>query len=171
LDWKLIFSAIGSVGTVLIAILVFVEGRRIRSLEWLSKSHEMWQGFNVAVLANKYEDRFRQIYVLRSELPLDNHDNHFMYMFLNVVHIEYEAAKQGLMSLDYCCETIAAALTPLEKQREHVLQLVKDAGYDKDFRRLVEHAMRWGNGPQLRTYIWEQRHPYWSSFPLLARFQ
>jgi len=72
----------------------------------------MWQAFNLAVIENDWTDRFIDISSPDVVVEFQKEDLCFMYMYLNVLHVEYEAAKKRLISADYATETLVDSLAP-----------------------------------------------------------
>lgn len=127
-------SALAGIATAMLAFLVLREAQKIRRVEWLAKSQEMWHDFNVSVIARDYADRFEQ---LRQPDPLtppfDSRDRLFVYMYLSVVHVEFEALRRKIIDEEYGVETIIDSFIWLKKRRDMIRELMNEGGYDKGF--------------------------------------
>lgn len=107
--WDLVEATdkFGSIATALLALFVYFEAKRIRKIEWFSKSAENWTGFNNMVLSNGMDDRWGEI--LAGKVPLEKmstRDLLILYSYLNVLVFEYKASSMGLLHRSYADKSI-----------------------------------------------------------------
>ena len=103
LEMGTVFSGI----TTLIAVLVFLEARRIRKVDWLTKSILNWQNFNRMLLDTKYSERWSEI--ISGDVAwndLTQSDKMCIYTFLNILVFEYKAKRSGLLARKYVNKSV-----------------------------------------------------------------
>jgi len=69
-----------------VAVLVFFEARSIRSMEWLSRSVQMWQSFNQMLLDEDRARRWRRL--LDGSLPpseIKAADHYVLFTYVNIM--------------------------------------------------------------------------------------
>lgn len=136
--WDVI-NAAAAVTTTLIALLVYAEARRIRHTEWLTRSVQMWQGFNELLLTNDRAARWRAF--LRGEIAeadFQPADHYVLYAYLNVIYSEYRYAKRGLLDRQYALEGLRDNVRQVATAGSYVIPKLRETGYDNEFIDLIE---------------------------------
>jgi hypothetical protein len=134
-------SAIAEICTAIVAVFVLREAQRIRRVEWLAKSHEMWQVFNNAVITHGYSDRIEELRSANSPLSrIDSRDRYFIFMYMNVLHVEFEALRRRLIDEDYGVETMVDSFLWFKGIKSEVAVFMRDGGYDDGFTDMFERV-------------------------------
>jgi hypothetical protein len=148
LSWETI-TGVASVATAIIAVLVFVEARRIRHTEWLTRSVQMWQDFNGVLLTDGRADRWRSL--LAGDVEQQDFrpsDHYLLYTYLNIIYSEYTYAKSGLLRRGYASESLQDNLRQVATIGEYIVPWLRDTGYDNELVDQLE-ALRWGRTVQI----------------------
>lgn len=143
LSWEAITGA-ASVGTAIVAVLVFVEARRIRHTEWLTRSVQMWQDFNAMLLGDNRAERWRSL--LAGEVDEEDFkpsDHYLLYTYLNIIYSEYTYAKSGLLGRGYANESLQDNLKQVATIGSYVVPWLRFTGYDNELVDQLE-ALRTG---------------------------
>lgn len=93
--------------TAVIAFAVYWEARRIRRIEWFSKTADNWQEFNRLILDAEMAERWHGI--IRGNVDWDavtQKDLMVIYSFLNVLVFEFNASAKGLLTRRYTEKSI-----------------------------------------------------------------
>jgi hypothetical protein len=151
LSWDAITGA-ASVGTAIVAVLVFVEARRIRHTEWLTRSVQMWQDFNSVLLAENRAERWRSLLAGEVDEQDFRPSDHLLYTYLNIIYSEYTYAKSGLLRRGYAQESLQDNLKQVATICLYIVPWLRFTGYDNE---LVEHleALRSGAGVRIPSRI------------------
>lgn len=131
-------TAIGVV-TGVIAVLVFLEARRIQDTEWLTRSVQLWQGFNQILLTDDRAARWRSF--LRGEVTeadFGPDDHYVLYSYLNIIYTEYRYAKRGLLDRGYAMQSLQDNLRQVAKAGPYVIPVLRDTGYDNELVDIIE---------------------------------
>lgn len=132
LSWESITGA-ASVGTAIIAVLVFVEARRIRHTEWLTRSVQMWQDFNSVLLTDHRAERWRSLLAGEvEEQDFAPSDHYLLYTYLNIIYSEYTYAKSGLLGRGYATESLQDNLKQVATIGPYVVPWLRFTGYDNE---------------------------------------
>ena len=137
-SWDLLNSA-ATIATAVIAALVFVEARRIRQTEWLTRSVQMWQDFNEMLLTHDRADRWRAF--LRgevSEADFRPEDHYVLYSYLNIIYSEYRYVKRGLLDRGYAMESLRDNVRQVAEAGPYVIRFLRDTGYDNELVDIIE---------------------------------
>jgi hypothetical protein len=105
--WQ-IADVVASASTGVVAVLVFFEARSIRTMEWLSRSVQMWQSFNQMLLDEDRARRWRRL--LDGSLPpseIKAADHYVLFAYVNIIFAEYQFARRKLINRDYALESVA----------------------------------------------------------------
>jgi len=132
LSWETI-TGVASVATAIIAVLVFIEARRIRHTEWLTRSVQMWQDFNGVLLTDSRADRWRSL--LAGEIEKQDFrpsDHYLLYTYLNIIYSEYTYAKSGLLRRGYARESLQDNLKQVATIGDYIVPWLRDTGYDNE---------------------------------------
>jgi hypothetical protein len=132
LSWETI-TGVASVATAIIAVLVFVEARRIRHTEWLTRSVQMWQDFNGVLLTDGRADRWRSL--LAGDVQQQDFrpsDHYLLYTYLNIIYSEYTYAKSGLLRRGYARESLQDNLRQVATIGEYIDPWLRETGYDPE---------------------------------------
>ena len=132
MSWDAITGA-ASVGTALVAVLVFIEARRIRHTEWLTRSVQMWQDFNGVLLTDNRAERWRALLAGEvREQDFRPSDHYLLYTYLNILYSEYTYAKSGLLNRGYANESLRDNLRQVANIGDYVIAWLRDTGYDNE---------------------------------------
>jgi hypothetical protein len=145
-------------GAVLVAVLVFREARSIRTMEWLSRSIQMWQSFNQMLLDEERAVRWRRL--LDGSLPaaeIKMADHYVLFTYVNIIFAEYQFARQKLINRDYALESVADNLKQLVPNGGFIIPLLRFTGYDNEFVDLIERVAAGGDAGA-REWIRTRRH-------------
>ena len=131
-SWEAITGA-ASVGTAIVAVLVFVEARRIRHTEWLTRSVQMWQDFNSVLLTDNRAERWRSLLAGKvEERDFQPSDHYLLYTYLNIIYSEYTYAKSGLLRRGYAAESLQDNLKQVATIGPYVVPWLRFTGYDNE---------------------------------------
>ena len=145
LSWETI-TGVAGVATAIIAVPVFVEARRIRHTEWLTRSVQMWQDFNGVLLTDNRADRWRSL--LAGEVEKQDFrpsDHYLLYTYLNIIYSEYTYAKSGLLRRGYAIESLQDNLKQVATIGEYIVPWLRDTGYDNELVDQLEALRSGGN--------------------------
>lgn len=137
MTWELL-GALASVVTALIAILVFIEARKIRHTEWLSRSVQLWQGFNHTVLETGHAELWRKF--VAGELSADDlgaSDHYILFSYVNIIFTEYQYRARRLIDGAYAARSIERNLRQLAPYRDELVPKLQATGYDPRFLALL----------------------------------
>jgi hypothetical protein len=132
IDWASI-NGVATIATAVIATLVYLEARRIRHTEWLTRSVQLWQGFNAMLLDRNRAERWRSF--LRGEVPeaeFRPDDHYVLYSYLNIIYSEYRYLRHGLLDRRYAVESLRDNLNQVAAAGPYVIRFLRDTGYDND---------------------------------------
>lgn len=147
LSWESITGA-ASVGTAVVAVLVFVEARRIRHTEWLTRSVQMWQDFNSVLLTDNRAERWRSMLAGEvKEREFRPSDHYLLYTYLNIIYSEYTYAKGGLLRRGYAMESLQDNLRQVAAIGPYIVPWLRITGYDNE---LVDQLEALRSGRDLR---------------------
>ncbi|HTK36717.1 MAG TPA: hypothetical protein VL358_15715 [Caulobacteraceae bacterium] len=110
-DWKAVWDFTrksAPIVTALIALLIYLEAKRLRQIEWLAKSITNWQDFNKLLMDQAVATRWaaiREGQVAWSQI--DQRDRQIIYAFLNVLVFEFKAARTGVLSRSYADTSVS----------------------------------------------------------------
>ena len=136
--WDVV-GAVTGVVTAIIALLVYLEARRIRHSEWLTRSVQMWQGFNEILLTDGRAARWRSF--LRGEVAESDFqpaDHYVLYSYLNIIYTEYRYTKGGLLDTGYAMESLRDNLRQVAAAGPYIVRALRDTGYDNELVDLIE---------------------------------
>ena len=150
LTWEMV-AAVATVVTAVIAALVWVEARKIRRSDWLSRSVEMWQAFNGRMLQGDLALRWHRF--LDGSLPNDEvtaTDLHVLYSYVNIIFSEYTLAKARLIDPIYARQSVEGNIKQLADNRSFIARVLLRTGYDERFVFLIRDYPH-GNWPSFLT--------------------
>jgi len=153
-------NALASAATALVAVFVFLEARSIRTMEWLSRSVQMWQSFNQMLLDDQRAARWRKL--LDGSLPPSEvraADHYVLFSYVNIIFAEYQFARRKLINRDYALESVADNVKQLVPNGDFIIPLLRFTGYDNEFVDLIEKVASGGDHAaaewiQARRYQW-----------------
>jgi hypothetical protein len=153
-------NALASAATALVAIFVFLEARSIRTMEWLSRSVQMWQAFNQMLLDDERARRWRGL--LDGSLPageIGAADHYVLFSYVNIIFAEYQFARRKLINRDYALESVADNVKQLVPNGQFIIPLLRFTGYDNEFVDLIEKVATGGDAAaaewiRSRRYRW-----------------
>jgi hypothetical protein len=140
----MIWNAVGAVTSGLTlgtALMVFVEARRIRHVEWLSRTVQMWQGFNQLLLDDSTAARWRDF--LDGKIPeakIVPRDHYVLFSYINVIYLESRISSSRLLDRKYAQESLGDNVRQLAPMRNYIVPLLRSTGYDDRFVELIERA-------------------------------
>jgi hypothetical protein len=140
-----VIAAAASVGTAIVAVLVWFEARRIRHTEWLARSVQMWQDFNGVLLAENRAERWRSL--LAGDVAEDDFqpsDHYLLYTYLNILYSEYTYAKTGLLKHGYATESLQDNLRQVAAVGPYVVPWLRFTGFDNELVDQIEKLMAGG---------------------------
>src|SRR4051794_1789341 len=118
--------AISSAGTLIIALLVFLEARAIRHTAWLSRSVALWQNFNQLLMDENRASRWAGL--LDGTIPeaeISRSDKHVLFSYVNIIYLEYRYATAGLIDDHYAQSSINGNLQQLRPRRAYIAPLLR----------------------------------------------
>ncbi|MEM9495702.1 MAG: hypothetical protein AAGA09_06825 [Pseudomonadota bacterium] len=132
-----------SATTALIAIAVYMEARRIRRVEWFSKTSKNWQDFNRLILDTDMSDRWRDIIIGKAPWDaLSQKDMMIIYSFLNVLVFEFNAKSKGLLASRYAEKSIGDNIKYLKAVWPDLYPHLKSDGWPSDFLHFANRKIR-----------------------------
>jgi hypothetical protein len=132
IPWDVV-TAVSGVLTAVGALLVYMEARRIRHTEWLTRSVQMWQGFNEVLLTDNRARRWRSFLDGEvSEADFEASDRYLLYTYLNILYSEYTYAKSGLLLRQYASESLEDNLRQVGQAGPYVIEWLRETGYDNE---------------------------------------
>jgi hypothetical protein len=134
LEW---IGAVGSIATVGLAIIVWVEARRIRHTEWLTRSVGMWQAFNEMLLANGLAETWHTLLDDGPTDPIKGSDKHILYSYVNIIYTEYQMAESNLINRRYAVTSIRENVKQLAPWKSLICPVLEYTGYEPQFVRLI----------------------------------
>jgi len=152
-------NAVASTATAVIAGFVFLEARSIRTMEWLSRSVQMWQSFNQMLLDDERATRWRRLLI--GDLPTEEiraSDHYVLFTYMNIIFTEYQFARRKLLNRDYALESVADNVKQLVPSAGFIVPLLRFTGYDNEFVDLIEAVAEGDAGA--RQWI-RSRRPLW----------
>ena len=132
-------SAVLSLATTVVAVMVYLEARSIRKVEWFSKTSENWQGFNKLVLDAGYTGRWWEI--LNGKVgwaELDQKDRMVIYSFLNVLVFEFNAQRRQLLDRTYAQKSVMNNVLCLHALWPDLCAHLRTDGWPDDFLDLAD---------------------------------
>ena len=127
-------AAVLSALTTVVAVLVYLEARGIRRIEWSVSATQTWQRFNELILTGDNHIRWGRI--IGGTLPwsdMEQRDRMLVYCFLNVLLFEHNARGHGLLSVGYADTSIGHNLRLLQYVWPELLVHLKSDGWPTDF--------------------------------------
>ncbi|MEW6598041.1 MAG: hypothetical protein AB1429_11165 [Pseudomonadota bacterium] len=138
-----IVGAVMSAATAGIALLVFVEARSIRKIEWFSKSLDNWQAFNRLLIDADYADRWALIADGAVDWEdITRNDMSFIYSFLNILIFEFNAQRRGVLERWYATDSIFANILYFKHIWPELYAHLRRDGWPKLFLKHADAAIR-----------------------------
>lgn len=167
-DWQ----ALGSVATAFLAGLVFLEARRIRRTEWMTRLNQLWNDFNRVVADSASTTRIADILNgISVAPPVTSREAFILFQFLNVVSTEYLTMRASLLVGNYAIESFMDTASVV-RANPWLLDLVRERGWEPSFIRVLGILAAPGDKESLRKRI--RREIWATSLParlLGARFR
>lgn len=141
-------SALVGLLTAVLALLIFLEARRIRRVEWASASGRNWQEFNQLVLEGDRHERWGEL--IAGKLPWERvtqRDRMLIYSFLNVLLFEFNARSHGLLDAGYAEKSIGQNIIYLRHIWPGLLSHLTEDGWPGDFLAAADRAVRTALSP------------------------
>jgi hypothetical protein len=127
-------QAAGSITTALLAIVIFIQVRKIRQIEWLSKANESWNQFNNFLVTSSSAPLFES-FVAGERAPA--HDiskvRTIVFSYLNIIYSVATARKYGLVLPEFADAMLNTHYGILRNQKDFVRPLLVGRGYAKFF--------------------------------------
>lgn len=125
-----IIQAPASLGTAVVAIVIFFQVRKIRQIEWLSKANESWNVFNNSLIAHGTVALFESFVNGR---PVAEHDRQrlqtVIFSYLNIIYTTAIAKKNGLVLDEFANSMLETHFAILRQQEHFVRPLLEHRGY------------------------------------------
>jgi hypothetical protein len=161
-SWE-VANVVATATTAVLALLVYLEARSIRQMEWLSRSVQMWQAFNQTLLDEERASRWRKL--LAGRIPAEEiraADHYVLFSYVNIIFAEYQFARRKLINRDYALESVADNVKQLVPSSGFVVPLLRFTGYDNEFVDLVQQVAERGDEGasewiRTRRYRWPWR--------------
>ena len=134
LDW---IAAAGSLATAGLAVIVWVEARRIRSTEWLTRSVAMWQAFNEMLLANGLTNAWQKLLTDGPTDSIEGSERQVLYSYINIIYTEYQMAEGNLINRRYATTSIRENIKQLAPWKTEICPLLEYTGYEPQFVKLI----------------------------------
>ena len=125
---------LASLVTAGLALKIYLEARRLRKIEWLSKTVGNWQDFNRALLEGDRAARWGAIKDGRVAWEaITQFDKQLIYMFLNILWFENRAWRQGLLDRTYAEKSVSDNIHYLQWIWPPLLAHLRHDGWQTEF--------------------------------------
>jgi len=131
-------EAIAATATFLVALLVFLEARKIRRTEGILRQNQAWNDFGNAVAT--LEDQAMERILLGREPadpPRTARESFLLMSFFNVVSSDYSAFRVGAIDPRYVVHSLTFAAEVVIRNQAWVFGFLNRHGYDAGFVRML----------------------------------
>jgi len=136
-------EAVAGIGTLVVAVFVFLEARRIRKVEGIFRQNEAWNDFGNAVAELHEGTRIGQILlgdgapVVADARDLSPREAFLLMSLFNVVSSEYNAVRTKAIDEHYVIHSLTMTSRIVKTNRRWIFTFLRDNGYEESFRRVV----------------------------------
>jgi len=123
-------AACASLITLVFAVLVFVEAKKIRKLEWIEKSTVLWNNFNALLADKEARDSWHEFLSGNKTYAYTNSENWIVFSFINILSTFVAASKVNGLPVEHFSASLADQFSRLFPRHRYLLDLMKDCGYD-----------------------------------------
>jgi hypothetical protein len=139
-DWV---SAIATVITAILALLIYFEANQLRKVDGLARSITNWQDFNRLMLQKELADRWQAIHTgLVPWAEITQQDKALIYSYLNIMIYEYEAAHARALDRFYAQKSIGDNILYFKHIWPGLVEHLKTDGWPKRFVEAADRVVR-----------------------------
>ncbi|MEM6587387.1 MAG: hypothetical protein AAF641_02985 [Pseudomonadota bacterium] len=133
--WASTVIALGSAITAALAIVIYVEVKRIRKIEWVTKANDSWNQFNFS-LVNSGSSALFETFVQGQKTAAHEaaNLNAIVFSYLNIIYSVWVAKQQKIILGDFAEKMLNDHFKILQKNKQIVEPLLATRGYPDKFK-------------------------------------
>lgn len=135
-----VIDALASVGTLIVAILVYMEARPFRKADAIFRQNQMWNDLGDKVAELHEGNRIGEILAGRLALAKDDltpREAFLLMSFFNVVSCEYNAYRAKVIDRQYVIHSLSMTSRVVKNNKDWIFTFLRTYGYELSFRRVV----------------------------------
>lgn len=157
-----IIAALVSIGTLIVAALVFLEARRIRKTEGIFRQNQAWndfgnavaefyQGTRIEALLMGKEEAGSEVPTISSADDLTLIEAFLLMSFFNVVSSEYHAVRAKAIDEKYAMHSLALTHGVLQRNSTWIFDFLQKSGFEDSFIQCLRLVERVGTDVDILT--------------------
>lgn len=131
-------TALATIGTLIVAFLVFHEARSIRRTRWILNQNQAWNHFSEVVASQPTDSRVGAILSGDDfDGKLSSQESFVLMMFFNVVNSEFSAYRAGAISRHWVLYSFGMTISIVRGNQKWVIPFLEKYGYEETFIRVI----------------------------------
>lgn len=131
-------TALAAIGTLVVALMVFTEARKIRRTEWLLRQNQAWNDLGALVAGHDEGERLGRLLMGEAvKGSLTVRESFVLMSFFNVVSSEYHAFRAKAINEHYVIHSLTMTARIVTANKDWIFDFLKQYGYESSFIRVL----------------------------------